>query len=413
MVSRRVPRILWLLLGVALAVRLVAIVIDTTAGILVQPAIASYYDGYAAALSSAWLDGQFLVPFRELYPAADPARTSPMRRLVPTLLAPFYILLAPLGSPPLAGRLAIAVFSLGLGPLTYAVAREVALPQRAALTASALVLFWPGMIYRSIVIQREIPVVLVTLAMVLVCLRWARATGGIRIVEATAFAVATPLLWVLRPENLLIIAFVALVAFAVRYHERIAALAAAGVTVAIGVVGLAVIGLGRFVGGGVGFSPAAINEFARARAYGGSAYLTWVHYHSWLDIIMLAPLKVVYLLGSPMPWRVNSMADLLAGMSGWLLLALTALAIYGVVAVSRGRSVANWRAVAPLVAFLIIGVVAYAIIEMNGGAAFRRRVLFTPALAVLAIVGLRGHWFRSAAATHSPLATEHARRTSR
>jgi hypothetical protein len=400
MLSRkRVPRALWLLLVAGLALRIVAIAADASLGILARPDVALDHYERVFALAQGWLDGRFFAPLSEFVPAG---RNPDLRAtLIAHLLVPFYLLFdAPSSLVP--GRLAIAIYSLSLGPLTYALARELRLPERPALAAAGVVIFWPSIVYRSVVIQREVFVALATLAAVWVALRLARS-ASLRprsvIVEISVLVAAFALLFVFRPENLFVVAATLTAALVVRYRERVRALVVTG-AVALAAMAYAANNLGTFIGGKASLTPAAIDEFAHARAHGDSAYLTWLHYDSWLDIVVFAPLKLVYFLGSPMPWQVNSLGALLAGVSGWALLIATAFAVYGAIVALRrdggpnARTAMNIdsRSAVVLLTFLIVGVGAYSIIEMNAGAAFRRRIQFVPVILVFDVVALSALW---------------------
>jgi len=398
---RRPPRALWVLLGAALAVRLLVIAVDTSFDVLAQPNIALFHHQRVSALVTAWFNGHPTISIAKVTPPA--VTTSTMRVLVAYLLAPFYVLFTPIFDfTPIVGRIAITVYSLTLGPLTYLLASELGLTERMSLVASGVTLFWPSVFYRSIVIQREIFVGMVLLVTVLLCARW--ANSGVNLPESTSvldhkstvaiqtaafaiFAVASATMWFLRPENLLIIGVVVLGSSTIRYYNEIWGLVATAAIMVVGTMVVRIVGFGTFIGGEAYISPSQIDEFAHARAHGSAAYLVWLHYQSWFDIVLFAPVKIVYLLGSPMPWRVNNLTQLLAGVSGWLLLAVTLVAIYGVASVIWVETRVEWQAVAVLATFLIVGIGSYAIIEMNAGAAFRRRTQFVPGIMVLASIG--------------------------
>lgn len=72
-----------------------------------------------------------------------------------------------------------------------------------------------------------------------------------------------------------------------------------------------------FVDGSTALTPAGLDTYAHYRDHGGSAYLTALHYRTWLDVALYAPVKIVYFLFSPLPWQVDGLTDLLAGVSGW------------------------------------------------------------------------------------------------
>lgn len=385
-----------MLLGAALALRMFLIVADVPIVPFTQPPISPHHNERALALAYGWHEGRFLTPLSELAPHRQ---SGLMRTLVAYLLAPFYAVLSPItGSSAIPGRIAVSIYSLGLGLLGYTLARELSLDERHAVVVGGIVLFWPGIVYRSVVIQREVFVALATLAIVWIAMRWARSvgtSGWSSAVGTVALVAACAVLFVIRPENLLVVAAVLAVSTVVRYRDQVRTVAVVSVLAAGGVV-YAATNLGTFIGGraalrGVGLTPAVLDNYAHARAHGDTAYLTWLHYDTWLDVVAFAPLKVVYFLGSPMLWSASGLPGLLAGASGAALLVMSALAIYGAMCMFRADRSADELApyaATVLLAFLVVGVGAYAVIEMNGGAAFRRRITFVPAIATFAVVAL-------------------------
>ena len=394
--GKRIPRALWMLLGAALVVRILLILADVSVGVLAQPDISPFHHERALALARGWHEGRFLAPLSELAPNRD---TGLMRTFVAYLLAPFYAVLSPItGSSAIPGRVAVSTYSLGLGLLGYVLARELSLDERSAVAAGTITVFWPGVVYRSVVIQREVFVALATLAVVWIAMRWTRSTGPNNwssTIGIVVLLVMCSVLFAIRPENLLVVAAVLAVSAVVRYRQRVRTVAVVA-ALAVGGVVYAAANIGTFIGGraslrGVGLTPAVLDSYAHARAHGDTAYLTWLHYDTWLDVVLFAPLKVVYFLGSPMLWSASSMSGLLAGASGAALLVLSVLAVYGAVRTFRADSPlgsASSHAATVLVAFLVVGVGAYAVIEMNGGAAFRRRITFVPAIITFAVVAL-------------------------
>lgn len=382
----RPPRALWAILVIGLVFRFSIIFFDDSLGLFTQVAIAPDFHARATVLADAWRGGQFLMPMPDLAP--EMGKHNEMRTLVAYLLAPFYILL---GDSPIAGRIAIATYATGVGYVTWLLAHELDLNTPLSLLAVAVTTFWPSVIYRSVVLMREILVVVPVLIAIWIAVRWAEPPTDTRRLagEGILLLVVARLLWALRPETLLIIAITFVVATGVRYHEHTRALALVTVVGAIGMIG-AITQLGAFVGprNDNGLSPATLDAYAHVRAHGGSAYLTWLHYNTWLDVVLFAPLKVIYFLASPMPWDANSVIDLLAGMSGWLLLGICVFAVYGAWRLFSTHPHSLPPSASVLVTFLVAGILAYSIIEMNGGAAFRRRIQFVPVIVLLAVVGL-------------------------
>jgi hypothetical protein len=366
--------------------RLGIVVLNSQLGVLTQPDISIDHHERAMTLANAWLGGQF----------GGTLEVGTMRRLVAYAHAPFYVLL---GLWQVAGELGTAFYGIAVGYATYAVAEQITTRRNAVFTAGAVV-FWPSVLYRSVVIQREIIVALAMLTTVWVALRltqseqlyeripeedvWRTAhwTKCLPVGDIALLFVATIVIYITRPENLAIVGITLVTALALRNRQAPLRLVAIG-TLLLSIMAYFTLNFGDFIGGKAAFTAAALDEYAHARAHGGSAYLTNLHYRSWLDIFLYAPVKVVYFLFSPLPWQVNNLTDLLAGVSGWGLFVATALSGRGF-AVLREHPEKR----ATLTAYAISGITAYSIIEMNSGAAFRRRIQFVPVLLLLAVIAL-------------------------
>ena len=373
--------------------RLGIIILNSQLGVLTQPDISVYHHERAAALASGWLDGQFTKPLGELTPSRQ---IGPMRTVVAYLHAPFYILL---GSWQVAGELGTAFYGTVIGYVTYAIATQVTTRRNAVFAAGAVV-FWPSVLYRSVVIQREIIIALAMLTTVWVALRltqpnrlyervpekeiWRTAhwTKRLPMGDIALLLGSTAIVYVMRPENLAIVGVVLVIALALRNRHLPWRFVVVG-GLLLPILGYFALNFGDFIGGKAVFTPAGLDEYAHRRAHGGSAYLTDLHYRSWLDIILYAPVKIVYFLFSPLPWQVNSPTEFFAGVSGWGLFVTTLLSGRGFALL---RNHPEKRVV--LTAYAISGITAYSIIEMNAGAAFRRRIQFVPIILILAVVGL-------------------------
>jgi len=364
----------WLVfvLVAALLARILVILVDVQFGLFFEPPIGGNHHRRVQQLIAGWQGGQFV----------DPAiRTSLMKATVAHLLAPFYLLFS---QDPIAGRFGVAVYGSLVGYPVFRIARSFA-DERSALAATAVALFWPSMLFRSVVYQREVMIVLAMLTVVWVAVRW---IDEIRPVDLLVLVPAVWLVFVLREQNIVIVLVTLGVSIAFRNRGAI-------LPVVTGVLGIALgaffvitwfEGLARL---DLPFSPEAIDAYAHIRARGDAAYLVNLHYRSWLDIVLAAPVKVIYFLYSPLPWQVDSLTDLLAGVSGWGLFVAVLLSGRGFVLL---RTHPEKRAT--LAAYAISGITAYSIIEMNSGAAFRRRIQFVPIVLLLAVIALTSVSFR-------------------
>ena len=192
----------WLatVLAGGLVFRLVVILVDSQLGILVEPPISYAHHERAALLAEAWLRGNLHGlpegPRRVCRFCVE--NIDPMRRLVAYFLAPFYVIF---GSWEISGRLAVAFYGTLSGYVTYRIARRIA-SARTATIAAALVVFWPSVVFRSVMIQREIIIATAMLGVVLLALRWTRA---IHLEEVVLLLAIFGVLFVLRKENLPIV----------------------------------------------------------------------------------------------------------------------------------------------------------------------------------------------------------------
>lgn len=298
-----------------------------------------------------------------------------MRALMAHVLAPFYVIL---GHSPVAGRVGIAFISLFIGYLSFRLARHVT-DRRTSVLVASVVLFWPTIVYRSIVIQREIVIVVAMLATLWAAVQWLEAITLPSVVTAIA---ASMTVFTLRKENLVLITAVFGVLFLIKSRDRPYYLIGATL-LCIPIFVYFVLNFGSFTGFGTSLTPAALDAFAYGRAHGDTVYLVGLHYRSWLDIILYAPLKIVYFLFTPFLWQVRNVTELFVSMSAIALFAVTVISRRGIALLKEDRDY-----VLLLLTYASVGITTYAIVEMNYGASVRRRIQFVPILILLAVIGL-------------------------
>jgi len=372
----RAGKYLAALLIAAFLVRAAIVLLNSQLHVLAQPPISVEHSENAAALADLWTHGQFFDG------ASIPSRT---RRFVAYVLAPFYVFL---GSWEVAGELAIAGFGTLIGYVAYKLATEVTTDRNAVL-AAGIVVFWPSILYRSIVIQREVLVALTMLTMLWIALQWTdrerprdwtQVWPWLR--DIAALAVIAVVIYLARRENVAIIAVTFAAALTLRYRRSPRSVGLVGLILVPPFAYLA-LNIGKLTGVGTAISPRILDRYAQGRNKGATTYLTDLHYESWFDVLLYLPLKVFYYLFSPMPWQVNGVADLLAGVSGWAMAVAVLVAVPGFFR-ARGDIAKRFT----MLAYAASGIVAYAIIELNAGAAFRRRIQFVPVILVFAAIGL-------------------------
>lgn len=354
------------IISVALLFRIAIVVGDTMFAILPVPPISSGHDQRAIELMTAWLNAQFLGAL----PNADP-----MRLLMAHLLTPFYVIFGP---SPISGRIGIALISMGIGFIIYHLAKRVA-SRRTSLVAAFVVLFWPPIVYRSVVIQREIVITVALLAFLWAALRWLDVVTLKSVLVAILSTIA---MFAMRKENLFLIAMVLGVVFLLKGRKQPKYLGLAAF-LTIPFIAYFIRNFETFTGFGSSLTPSALDAFAYGRAHGNTAYLLGLHYNSWLDVVLYAPIKVVYFLFTPFPWQIRGPVEFVVGVSALTLLMLTVLSRRGI-----GLHSSHPDYLLVLLSYLVTGVVTYSIIEMNYGAAVRRRIQFVPIIILLGVIGL-------------------------
>lgn len=358
-------------------VRIGVILLDTKTGLLFDPPISHAHHGRAALLADGWRHGV-------LSPLPDGVHRvcrfcvdniDPMRRLVAYFLAPFYVVFGPWE---IAGRIAVACYGTALGYLSFRIARQIA-SYRIGVCVAGAVVFWPSILIRSVVIQREVLVAGAMLTVVWLSLRW---LDDIQPGELLALLVAVSVIFVLRKENLAVVAITLGTMALIRSRNATKYVVVSGI-LSLPFFAYFALNFGQFTGIGRTLSPETLDMYAHARDHGDAAYLLALHYDTWVDVVAYAPLKVVYFLFSPLPWQIDNVPDLLAGLSGFGVLIAMILAEQAIGLVKEYKA-----ELSVLFAYAGSGILAYAIVEMNYGAAFRRRIQFIPIVLVFAIIAL-------------------------
>lgn len=113
------------------------------------------------------------------------------------------------------------------------------------------------------------------------------------------------------------------------------------------------------------------------RTRGGAAYLEFMHYDGWFEMLLAIPTRAVYFQFAPFPLHVTSTFDLFAAVMTPVLV-LFALASY--------RSVSNCETdrivLFCLVMVYLVGILGYGLIDANFGTTVRHRIPFTFLLVV-------------------------------
>jgi len=133
----------------------------------------------------------------------------------------------------------------------------------------------------------------------------------------------------------------------------------------------------------------ALNARLQYRAMGGAAYLEFMRYESWLDVLLAAPVRAIYFQFAPFPLHVTSTFDLVAILSLPLLIALAVTAYRSIQAVETDSLVEILLGIV-----YVGGIVGYGLIDSNFGTTIRHRSVFVFLLAVFSAPILES-WYRS------------------
>lgn len=137
------------------------------------------------------------------------------------------------------------------------------------------------------------------------------------------------------------------------------------------------------------FPIGALNARLQYRARGGAAYLDFMRYDSWIDVLLAAPTRAIYFQFAPFPLHVNSAFDLVAALS------LPAVIVLAVTAYLSLGNVESETVVEVLILiFYFGGVIGYGLIDSNFGTTVRHRTVFVFLLGVMSAPVLES-WLRS------------------
>ncbi len=117
------------------------------------------------------------------------------------------------------------------------------------------------------------------------------------------------------------------------------------------------------------------------RSSGGSAYLTSLHYTSWVDVIKYLPVRLVYFVFSPFPWQVNSISQALSGIEGVILMWFTFVILrkWKVIKKLATNKAMLWT----FILFCLFGLMSNAVIDSNSGTAMRHKLQFIYVIFIL------------------------------
>jgi hypothetical protein len=133
----------------------------------------------------------------------------------------------------------------------------------------------------------------------------------------------------------------------------------------------------------------ALDARLQYRSTGGAAYLDFMEYETWSDVLIAAPVRAVYFQFAPFPFHINSLFDGLAFLS-FPVIALLVVAAY--------LSFRNTETNSVVAIFLLLvylgGVIGYGLIDSNFGTTIRHRMVFVFLLGVFSAPVLES-WLQS------------------
>lgn len=369
--SHDVP--LGLVLVGAFLARLGLAAMDTWIGLFPKVDALGYHRGASYIATAWWQAGE--VPVGSL-------KTG----LYKLLLAPFYFTF---GAHPLLARTVTAAASLVAVYNVHRIAR-ILFDRRAALLAAVPVAFLPSIVHWHGAILREALVLVLVTQLLYLCLdaeRWSPRTIPVAVAvtvllfyfrRATLLVAAPSVAWMfLAPVILHRGGEGASILDRVRWSRvlPVSLVAVAGSGFALARFGFerltrTVTGLG-YLSLITRLGPRAIQGLRRPWIKGDATYLGDYTFDTWWHVAAFVPLGAVYFLFTPFPWQIHNWLALSALLENFTLYyPLVALAFVGIWELSP--SVENLG----ILGFLVVGAVAFGLVEANVGTAMRHRTQF-------------------------------------
>ncbi|WP_121820808.1 glycosyltransferase family 39 protein [Halostella salina] len=204
------------------------------------------------------------------------------------------------------------------------------------------------------------------------------------------WALTAPPLWgllfLLREELALLVLLGAAGSLLVAAVDRVADRTVSLRSLALAALPVGVAGFALFA---ALFPVDALNARLQYRSAGGAAYLDFMRYESWLDVLLAAPVRAIYFQFAPFPLHVTSAFDVVAVLSLPLLIAFAVVAVVSLRGVETDPRVEMFLGVVYLG-----GVVGYGLIDSNFGTTIRHRSVFVLLLAAFCAPVFES-WYRS------------------
>lgn len=316
------------------------------------------WDVIAGSLINDWRTGDFYTDFQ----SSDNVR---YYTLLTTLVYFF------LGHNPFFMILLNVIFGTLSILYVYKLSNELIKSKKIATVSALFIAIWPTHIMFSAMNMRDSLAIFLLILFIYYLVKWFR---NFKPSTSLAVLVLYVLNFLIRSQNAILI-MVAVAPFVVyfilkRTNPKLVPLAFMAFVGIFGVVIALVYSQGYFRYLSLDY----ISTQMEYRTDGGTGYLEWVDYSNWLDIILYAPLKLVYFLFSPFPWEVSNIDQLLVSIEGMVLLFMAFFIL-----VYRKKiyyKIDNKFIFVTFVAFCLIGLTANGIIDSNSGTAMRHKLQY-------------------------------------
>ena len=283
------------------------------------------------------------------------------------------------GSAPLAPKLVNCFLGAWTGLVAYRIGGEL-VGRGGARTSALLVTFFPSLVLWSTQNLRD-PAVLLILGLILLNALQLRLRFSFSKVVTTAVLLAA--LTLLRDYMAVMVTFALVASFLISPGQRLVINLALGATFfALAVFAYQRLGLTSEMLDSASFE--MLNAQRQNLAAGGTAFQPDVDISTPLRGLQYLPVGITFFLFAPFPWQLGSLLSLLTlpEMVVWYLLFPAVIA--GAWFLLKER----FNRVEPILLFVVITTLIYALVQGNAGTAYRHRAQVVAFLLIFASVGI-------------------------
>lgn len=369
---RAVPRTAWAVSFAAFGARVCYVLLDEVVGIYAGGGDQAGYDATFWFVAKLWRSGEIFAPLQY---GASPGNDGYYMLFYSGVFSPAY---AVFGHVTVVARLQMTLIGTLAVVNVYCIGRRL-VDHRAGIAAAILAGGFPYWIILSGIIYRDMFIVFMLTLVAYYLVRW---QSGERSVSLMALLLGSAALTVsLRVHNIPTIGAMFGTAAFLYWGRNLLGYLFAGVAV-VGAAGATYLRFGEEI---------LITELADRREWlarpAPGAYLPGFAYGSLLEMLVFTPIGALLFLLVPLPWHVVDFMALIAFAQNLFLwypvLALSVVGFRDVLHAPRGKEMAL-----PLVAFSLVGIFVYGLVEGNVGPAIRHRSQFQFVFFVLAGVAI-------------------------